>query len=156
MLSFIKFVKKQGLGKLVLDTEFEYDFDLIALVSPVKDYRLCWLINKHLNIDLCRNEDLEINLTREKKLAYFSLYSYYDNLDKLSVFLLNNKFNNDYLLPELKQADFLLMIKGGLADIEKDRYVSAIKAIPVVQTLFEINPYSLKSKQNLIFDESDI
>ena len=44
--------------KLVVD--YEIDFDLFGLISTVKDYKLAWLLNKHLSIHLTREEDLSI------------------------------------------------------------------------------------------------
>ena len=144
------------MAKFLLEAEFDYDFDLLGLVSPLRDYRLCWLINKKLNVDFHRRNDLEINLIQQQKLTYFSIYSYYDSLDKASFFILNNKNNNDLLIPEMKQVDYFFMTKGNIALQERDRLLISLKEVQAIQTLFEVNPLSLKSRQNLIFDESDI
>ena len=144
------------MAKFLLEAEFDYDFDLLGLVSPLRDYRLCWLINKKLNVDFHRRRDLEINLIQQQKLTYFSIYSYYDSLDKASFFILNNKNNNDLLIPEMKQVDYFFMTKGNIALQERERLLISLKEVQAIQTLFEVDPLSLKSRQNLIFDESDI
>jgi len=53
---------------------FEENFEgiLYGLVSQLKDYRLCWYINKELNFDLMRMNDIEI-IHKKKNKQQFSV-----------------------------------------------------------------------------------
>ena len=44
----------------VLESTNEIDFSVLAINSHIKAYRLCWNLNKTLNIDLEKNEDQKI------------------------------------------------------------------------------------------------
>ncbi|WP_370539754.1 IPExxxVDY family protein [Algoriphagus sp. Y33] len=44
--------------KAKLLIEHTYDFELLGLVSPVKDYKMAWLINRELDLNLIKYDDL--------------------------------------------------------------------------------------------------
>jgi hypothetical protein len=43
-------------SKLIVD--YDYDFEVLAFISPVKGHKMAWAINKVLNLRLCKAEDL--------------------------------------------------------------------------------------------------
>jgi hypothetical protein len=55
------------------------------------------------------------------------------------------------LIPEQKQADHFLMIKGIIHNDRKIGLLKLIKATTNVLTAFELDPNKLKSKDNLLF-----
>ena len=40
----------------MLDVEFEYDFQLIGICCPAKDYKMAWELNRSLSIALKRDQ----------------------------------------------------------------------------------------------------
>ncbi len=52
--------QKSGLNKLTLKYEPDLDFVLIAITAPLKDYRLCFRINRQLSIDFRRIDELAL------------------------------------------------------------------------------------------------
>ena len=133
------------MSKFVLDVVEEYDFTLIGISCHSKDYRLCWEINKTLNIELERTEDYQL----EK--SSFSFYEYIDEDNFLEHYFITNRGNSGFLIPEQKTVDFLLISKGNTSDSLTDEFICKINAISVVLTSFKIDPNQLKSKQNLLF-----
>jgi len=97
-------------------------------------------------------DDLEITHKKKNKTATYSWFRYEDELDKLFVYLLSNKYSGEYLIPEIKQADFLFMVQGELSEKAKNELFSALKEIQAVQMVFEINYSQLKSKENLVLE----
>ncbi len=58
--------------KLVLDEVFEQPYKLLAIHSSVEEYRLAFLLNKHLNLKLARSPKILIFLSCRE--YWFALY----------------------------------------------------------------------------------
>ena len=134
--------------------KFESDFEgaLFGIVTQLKDYRLCWYINKELGYDLKKMNDIEIIHKKKNKTAVFSLGRYENDLDKWLVHLVSNRHQGEYLIPEVKQTDFLLVINGAIDEEKKDEILSALKSIPAIQFIVTLDYEALKSKENLVFE----
>lgn len=137
------------MSKLILSFEEDYDFTLIGISCHTKDYRLCWELNKSLHIDLIRITDLEIN--KKNTTSSFSFYEFIDDTNYLDFYLISNLCNNGYLVSEQKKVDFFLIIKGNTDEYQTKDFIDKINSLSLVLTSFNINPESLKSKQNLLF-----
>jgi len=133
--------------------EPEFDFKLITIVSSLKDYRTCWLLNNTLKISFLRMPELEVPLTKKNKTAFFNLFEYYDHLDKMKYNLISNKDNGDMLLPELKTIDYIIKLEGDLdtAELKQEEWIATLKTIPFIEAVFAAEPEELKSRNNLIF-----
>ena len=156
--------------KLILDDVFDESvFTLIAIYCNIEDYRLAYLLNQFLGINLVRNEfDLDFN---KGKTAY-SLYKWKDkkqlinwnlvsNICKTNAFSQTNTnslfdtvtnitktFN---LIPELKNVNYLLKIEDELDSNEYKEIINKTLRIPQVATAYIVDYSQLKSKDNLIF-----
>jgi hypothetical protein len=137
------------MSKMLLAIEEDYDFTLVGISCHSKDYRLCWEINKALNTDLIRTEDLEIRKKGETNMHSF--YEYIDEDNYLEYYLISNRGNNGSLIPEQKSVDFFLMAKGNISDSHTEDVICKINSLSLVLTSFSIDPNMLKSKQNLLF-----
>lgn len=137
------------MSKILLTLDEDYDFTLIGISCHSKDYRLCWEINKALNIDLVRTEDLEIR--KKGEVNSHSFYEFIDDDNYLEYYLISNRGSSGFLIPEQKSVDFFLMAKGNISDSHTKDTISKINALSLVLTSFSINPDMLKSKQNLLF-----
>ena len=137
--------------KFQLQVDYDFDFRLIGISCHSRDYRLCWALNNHLEIQLekVHRENASIGL-KKNGIAIESIYSYYDEENHSTYQLLYNKHNNNLLLPEQKLADFLLIIDQ-INDEHLENIVKKIKEINLVNTAFVIDVNTLKSKENLIF-----
>jgi hypothetical protein len=139
------------LSKTILICEPEYDFEIISLVSSVKDYRLCWLLNTHLRFDFIRIENLVVPQQKKKAKGYFNVFAFYDDADKMDYFLMENKENGNFLLPELKTVDYILKLEGVLAEEKKEELLNELKQVPYVEAVFSNSLGELKNKANLLF-----
>lgn len=137
------------MSKFQLKLEDDFDFLLIGISCHQKDYRLCFELNKALEMDLIRDNDLVINKNNER--AGFSLSLYHDEENHCEYYLLANKGMHGYLVPEQKTADFFLMMKGAVSADDSYRMVQSLKRLDMVLAAFEIDPQSLRSKENLLF-----
>jgi hypothetical protein len=138
-------------NKFKLEIEYDYDFALIGICSHEKDYRICWALNNKLGFELKKTEELEI---KEKKLdepSMFSMYVYESPEQYIGYYVIANRSENGLLVPEHKQVDYFLMVKGAVTDEQVGALIRQLREVNLVLTAYEIDPNQLKSKQNLLF-----
>lgn len=136
------------MAKVTLELEYDYDFTLIGVSCHSRDYKFCWLINNFLDLNFIRQDSIQL---KTKNIASeFANYTYTDDNSRLAYTLLTNRGTQGFLLPEQKQADYLIKIEGGFSHTEEVEMIKKIKRIDAVLTAFIIDVNSLKSKQNLI------
>lgn len=139
------------MNKLTLKYELDIDFNLIAITSPLKDYRLCYYINKVTGLDLYKVEEHEIWFESQQP-TYFGRYTYEDINNDTFYFLLNNKgVEGGVLIPEMKVTDFFLLVKNAIDEELLLWQITQINNLADVVVASEIDPHKLKSKENLVF-----
>lgn len=145
------------MAKKVLHLDLAADFHLWALVSPLRDYRLVYFLNKLTGLGLRRLPDHTVALPRQQGEADFTRYGYYSGVDHLLFYILLNKTNQgkQYLVPEYKQVDSWLLIKGDEGDWQAP-VIEKMRRMNQLQTIFPVNPLALQSQHNLIFDDEDL
>lgn len=157
--------------KLILDDVFDDSvFTLIAIHCTIEDYRLAYLLNKYLKINLRRKKsDLDFNQGK----ATYSIYKWEDSKQLLTWNLVSNVCKtSDYsqpnlgplfettqsitktfnLLPEFKTVNYLLKIDDEFLDKKEKLIINTILSIPQIATSYVIDQSQLKSKDNLIFN----
>jgi len=156
--------------KLILDDVFdEALFSLIGIHCMLEDYRLAYLINKHLGITLIRKpSDLDYNNGKssysifewedKKQLTTWNLVSNvckkesYQQVNYKSLFENQDKITRTtHLIPEHKRINYFLKI-GNEFNLSNEKYIlNSILKIPQIVTAYSIDSNQLKSKDNLIF-----
>lgn len=141
---------KMKKSKLIID--YEFDFELLGLISQAKGYKLAWEINQALHIQLVKQPDLVVGFKNNEEKC-FSFYSYQTQLNRLKMFK-NKPLDPDsgkyFLIPEFPHYDFII-----LADMEEHfthkQLIHSIKSIASIQLAAIIPLEGLKSKSNFIF-----
>jgi glycosyltransferase involved in cell wall biosynthesis len=139
------------LNRKFLKFEIDLDFVLIAVTTSLKDYRICYLINKYLNLNFIKTDDLAVDIHPGAPSVYFSLYEYHWEVSETDFFFISNKGSDGYLIPEMKKADYFLMIKNYIDDKDLDDLISALNKIPEIVAAVKIDPKKIKSRENLLF-----
>ncbi|WP_090606505.1 IPExxxVDY family protein [Parapedobacter koreensis] len=140
------------MNKVTLKYELDLDFVLIAITSSLKDYRLCYFINKLTGLKLSKVEDHETWMPAPLGTTYFSRYADFPETSDTEYYLLANKgAEGGLLIPEMRHSDYFLLIKNFIDDEDLAAIQDHITAIPEVVVASEISPQKLKSKENLIF-----
>ena len=143
--------------KLVLDNKdlaegFFEDTKLLGIMTPLKDYQLCWQLNSVLAMDFRINNDIEIQLTKKERNYFFAVYEFVEPIGSLSHYVYNNRFDGEYLLPEFKHLDFLWLIKGDVVTKESLlETINSIKEINGVQLVVELTDEKIRNREHLIF-----
>jgi hypothetical protein len=139
------------LNRKFLKFEIDLDFVLIAVTTSLKDYRICYLINKSLNFNFTKLNDLAVDLVRDNPPVLFSLYHYSWETTETDFYFIANKGSEAYLVPEMKKADYFLMIRNYIDENDLDGVVSALNKIPEIVAAVKIDPKKIKSRENLLF-----
>ena len=101
--------------KRKLEAEFDYDFSLVGIISALKEYKLAWLLNSKLEVQLEKTTDIEIEFLKNQSLI---ISNYIYETEHSSLKLLKNKSvdqfgdNPAFLVPELKRFDYFILIQG--------------------------------------------
>lgn len=162
-----------GHHKLVLDDDFKEEFSLIAIHCSEEDYKMAYLLNRHLDLGL-RRESVDLYYSNEGLEATFPLFQYTSDLQYTSYDLVANKckstvqnlevqgglFSEEvsekkvitFLLPEYKKVDFFLKIYSEFSTIPLRNIIATINEVKQVISAYEVDHESIKSKNNLIFD----
>lgn len=139
------------MNKVILKYELDLDFILIAITSPLKDYRLCYFINKLTGLDLHKIDDHEVWLS-PTKVHKFSRYAGFSTASETEYYLLANKGAEEgVLIPEMRHSDYFFLIRNFIDEEDLEALQGHISAIDEVVVASEISPQKLKSKENLIF-----
>ena len=159
--------------KYVLDTEYDYDFSLLAISAHVPDYKVCIEINRLLNIELVRDVAIELSTKNTSTPLLFSCFSYQDEEEQNEFMLLSNKSSNTVaaskkmtsplslfddkredikflLIPELAQTDFLFILKADNHEQAIYNIQNKLKTITFALSVQTIDVETLASKKNLI------
>ena len=137
-----------------LIVSYDYAFVLLGITAPVKDYKLAWNINKSINIHLIKEDDLHIDFIGNQHLV---ISNFLFEKEHCKLRLLKNKAEEEsrpsvaYLLPELAELDYFLMIADPAANFPIPIVMQKLKELQIVQFLTQIRIDTLKNKENLIF-----
>ena len=140
------------MNKVTLKYELDLDFVLVAITSSLRDYRLCYFINKVTGLKLHKVADYEIGMPPPVGRASFSRYDDVDEAEETEYYLLANKgADGGLLVPEMRHSDYFLLIRHFIDDEDLTELIDQIVALPDVVAATEVSPQKLKSKENLIF-----
>ncbi len=132
--------------RLSLNINYSEDYQLLAIVSHLKDYRISFFLNQELDLDLRKYDDLRPS----DNGATYSWYYYSEGDSYLNCYLVSNHHDSGKLIPSLKNIDYLLFVKNPYDDKEVMAMASSIRKIPNVVAVFEQNIPELKNMDVLI------
>ena len=149
---------------LKLDIEYDFDFEVIGLVSSLAPYQLIWNLNKSLGIDLVKKEDIILEFT--SKDVVITNYLFEEEYSYLRVFKnksaeetvvenptsLFDVAQTEYFLPELKKYDFIIQLEGAVNNHYSDAIIEKVHQLKNVQLVTPIDLDDIKDKDNLIFE----
>lgn len=149
----------------------EIDYQLIAIHSPLEDYRLAYYINQNLPINL-KKSNCNIHISNKDGETQFTRFIFEDDKDiawnlvqNQNDAILSSENNNQglfanssnefspkiYLIPEFKKVDYFLKIENDEVAIDVSKIISNLKKIDRVSTVYAVEVEKIKSKNNLIF-----
>ena len=157
-----------ALHKLLVDEIYDDTYKLIAIHCGLEDYRLAYLLNRSLDLNLTRkSEDLDLEYLKSSYSIFeWNNTSQYitwnlisnvckkeeDSLYSTGLFRTNQRVLKTFnLVPEYKRVDFFIKISEEIQNINEKLILNRLQNIPQIVTSYCVNPSELKSKDHLIF-----
>ncbi|MES2703713.1 MAG: IPExxxVDY family protein [Bacteroidota bacterium] len=143
------------MSKLVLDMnamqeDFFDETAMIGIVTAVPGYRLCWLLNRHFNINFTRSPELTVYLQRKEVDYCFPVYQCDIPNSEHKYLLYHLKQGKEPLLPETKQLDFIWLLKTDSPDADARDIAKELRSLPDIQLAQMLAAEQLKSINNLL------
>lgn len=141
-------IKNKKVHKLIV--EFDKDFTLLAVASHENDYRLSWAMNKNLGLGFSRMENLTLIHPKNKVEVNYSRYQYIDDAG-IVFYLISNKSEGGFLIPELKNIDYILKVENNTDELYVEKLLTGLKSIDIVITAFRIENLPEKTYKLFLF-----
>ena len=143
------------MAKLILDMsamqeDFFAEAAMIGIVTALPGYRLCWLLNRHFDIEFCREPDQVIPLQKKENKYHFPIYQFCLPNSSHKYLLYKLKDGKEPLLPETKQLDYLWLVQTANPENDAENIVAELKKIADIQLARVLAQDQLKSLSNLI------
>ena len=98
----------------LFNNSYEVEYNLVGIVSNLKEYRLAWVLNNILYLDLLKANNLRI---KKNKNNFCEVSNYFYQSDEFKIRLIKNKIfkvvnfdNEQYLINKLSKFDYLFQI----------------------------------------------
>ncbi len=157
-----------ALHKLLVDDFYDDTYKLIAIHCGLEDYRLAYLLNQSLGLNLKRrSEDLDFEYLKSSYSIFewdntsqyvtWNLVSNVckkeeDSLYSTGLFQSEEKVIKTFnLVPEFKRVDYFIKISDEIQSINDKLILNKLQNIPQIVTSYSVNPSQIKSKDHLIF-----
>lgn len=158
-----------ALHKLQVDDFYDDSYKLIAIHCRLEDYRLAYMLNKHLSLKLERKEhDIDFKYL-ESSYSFFEwdnateyvLWNLISNVckkEEVSLYSTGTLFSDSekvlktfHLISEYKKVDYFIKISNEIQNIDEKLILIKLQSIPQIITSYTVDPLKIKSKDHLIF-----
>ena len=133
--------------RFTLECAEELNFTVLAINSHIKAYKLCWNINKSLQLNFEKKKDHCI-----KEDLWFARYAYVCD-DDVEYTLLANHSKKGCLIPSQKSVNFFLLIKNEYWQQEKTEFISRLRDVKDILLVFELDTNLIKHIDRFIFND---
>ena len=127
-----------------LKLEHDYNFEVFAISSHSKAYKLCWHINKHLGLSL--------QLKKEHKVGKELFFKRYESKTEggQSINLISNHSKSGCLIKSHKTVNFFIVRGATKNEIKKEEFLVELRKINDILLAFELNLSKEKQRERLI------
>lgn len=132
--------------KLQVSGDIREGFHLLSIVSSFADYKIGFFINSNLGILLKKYADF----VRETDKTPFSWFYFYDANLHIYYYLFANKSLGKNLIPELKQFDYLMFVKGRLPNNFYNEKTAKLRGTQGIQAVFQQDIMKIKDTDILL------
>lgn len=162
-----------ALQKLVLDDVFEEEYSLLAIHCSEEAYKMAFLINKHLGLQL-RRKRVDLDFSLDGLEVTFPLYKFESKSVYTTYYMVSNKCKSEiarlssagglfdsqessrsittHLIPEHKKVDYFLKIESDAPLVPIRKTTAMLNEIKEVISAYIIENDKIKSNKNLIFN----
>lgn len=116
---------------------------LFGLLTDARDYKITWILNQTLGINLKRSEDL---IWSHKKLPQSQSFpNYFDDDSRLGkIQLIRNISSAQLRIPEYQQVDYLLVINTLPELLHEAKWLELLRGSPEIRGVYELDYLGLQ------------
>jgi len=140
--------------KLSVDIDYFDGYQLVGIVSQLKDYTLAFHINKVVDIDLKKFNNFSVS-DKSGNINDFSWYYFCNNHLLAKIFMISNKSKSSKLIPSKKEIDYFLLFKDFPDSIFANDTIQIIRKIPNVMAVFSLDLNGIKDA-DLIIENNEL
>ena len=133
-----------------LEMAIEEDFCLLGVVADEPDYKFCWMINRELEINFEKLEDLDLYHPKLNVDQQFSIFAFDDEDAMVTYRIIKNRSDQGYFLDEVKNLDFLVHIQGEIYKDQIGTFMQSVNTIPAVLMCVPVDLARLRNKERLL------
>ncbi len=138
--------------KLKLDIGYTPEFRLTGIFSTQKNYRLCWLLNNQLKMDLRWLKDFPYVPYKQEKESLFPFYYHESQRLRTRYLLLENRSPGGLLLPTPKNLDYLFLSWHPDIGADLDGLLRQIRGTPGVQAAYLLDGQLTEKARGVLYD----
>lgn len=131
--------------KLKLSDEDLFDFYVIGISSPEKDYRFCWALSQYSGMHFSRVDDIVVQDHQQKEISRHPYFEYVDDASFKTYHLLGNKTASAKFFPELDTADYIMILRGDFDAAAIAEILQKLNDSGVVFMAEEVDIHRIKS-----------
>jgi len=143
------------LSKIKLNIDLKPDFELVGISTPLLAHKVSFFLNSSLKFRLNRIDDLEVIDAKNKSSHFFKRFEYHDDQFRKTYYLISNKDQGKFCLPDYPMLDYIILVKGNYEEEEKSKLVKDIRLISDITYVIDIPLYKLNGSENLMFERKD-
>lgn len=143
------------MSKIKLELDFEPNFELVGISTPLLAHKVSFFLNSSLNFQLSRIDDLELLNRKNKKQHFFKRFEFLDDQYRRKYYLISNKDQGNYCLSSYSMIDYIILVKGKIAPKELENLIKKIKQIIDITYVVHIPLENLPGVENLMFERID-
>lgn len=129
-----------------MEVEEDVSLLLFGLVSNLKASKLLFFLNQVDSLNFERVPDLELPDYNPKADISFSKFAFFDEENHLNYYLLANKEFGLFLFNDLKQFDYLLVVRGGIEFFDVQSFQRSCMKLGAIQFIAPIENPKIISK----------
>jgi hypothetical protein len=130
-----------------LELQPEYDFELIALVCNLRDYKMCFELNDTMELALKRAPDIALD-DKDRNRSLHVHYAAVDG-DNLEFRVVANKGTKGYFVPEKRNIHYFLLIRNANRAFG-DSFFSRLRGMPWLEGAYRLDPNELRSAAHFL------
>lgn len=140
-------IKRVKLSKEDLFDEHFEDMKCVACVSTFPPYQFAHTVNMMLD----RNFRREVELMQDESGKNYKVYFDRDEMRGIDYHILCNRNRTDFLIPELPNSDFLILMNGmAQHPLILESTLQKLQGHIKISYSYEFDPFQIKSKEYLI------
>ena len=139
-----------AIKKHKLEMAIEEDFCLLGVVADEPDYKFCWMINRELEINFVKLDDLDLYHSKMDADQQFSIFAFDDEDALVTYRIIKNRSDRGYFIDELKNLDFLVHIQGEINEDQIRTFMQSVNSIPEVRMCVPVDLTRLRHKDRLL------